>query len=148
MVVKLLPVGVLVTGVRLASLPAMDVESRDLALHAARKMYDKGAEQLTVLRITEEYCLYDYVVIGNGRSERQANTLVDEVYHFCKRHGIAHSPVEGDAGWFLIDCFSVVVHSFTEELRDYYQLDHLWTKAERVDHEAAWAKLPDPDKDR
>ncbi|MFW5845632.1 MAG: ribosome silencing factor [Planctomycetota bacterium] len=124
----------------------MDVSPRDMALHAARRMYDKGAEQLQVLHVPDENQLYDYVVIGAGRSERQTRTLVDEVYHFCKRHDIPHGPVEGAAGWYVIDCYNVVVHGFTPELLDYYELAKRWPQARPVQYEALWAAVPDPDR--
>jgi ribosome-associated protein len=119
--------------------------SRHLALHAARKMLDKGAEELLVLELAPGQAIFDYVVIANGRSERQAGTLAAEVYHFCKRHDIARRPVEGEAGWRVVDCYDVVVHAFTEELRDHYQLERLWNDAVRVDYEAELAELADPD---
>lgn len=123
----------------------MNSSARDLALHAARKMLDKGAEDLVVLEIGDPQAAFDYGVIANGRSERQSRTLIDEIYHFCKRHQLSHHPVEGEAGWYLIDCIEVVAHAFTPQLRDYYQLDHLWRNARVIDHNALLTELPDPD---
>jgi ribosome-associated protein len=124
----------------------MEISSLDLALHACRKMDAKGAEELRVLRIDDELYPFDFVVLTNGRSDRQSQTLIDEVYHFCKRHKIAHSPVEGESGWYLIDCHQVIVHAFIPELREYYRLDSLWSGAKEVQHEALLAALPDLDK--
>ena len=126
----------------------METSPHDLALHAARKMLAKGAEDLVVLHLPPaQRSSFDYVVIANGRSERQAKTLVDEVYHFCKRHDIDHFPAEGEAGWRLIDCHEVVVHAFVPELREHYRIEELWPDAERVDVEAGLEHLPDPDLD-
>lgn len=124
----------------------LELNPLELALNAARLMLGKGAEELTLLELLpEQRTLYDYVVIGNGRSDRQASTLVNEVYHFCKRHQIAHFPVEGELGWHVIDCHEVVVHGLTEETRGYYQLEQLWPGAKSIDFEALLEKLPDPD---
>ncbi|MHC5068674.1 MAG: ribosome silencing factor [Planctomycetota bacterium] len=120
----------------------MELPPRELALHAARAMLDKGAEDLIVLHLNEEQRgLFEYVVIANGRSERQARTLADEVYHLCKRQGIPYFPPEGDAGWRVVDCHEVVAHAFTPELRAFYRLDELWADAERIDVEAELAAL-------
>jgi len=125
----------------------LDVTAREMALHAARLMLGKGAEDLVVLELpVEQRALYDYVVIGNGRSDRQTRTLAQEVYHFCKRHGVSHFPVEGESGWHLIDCHNVVVHAFTDEQRAYYRLDELWSDAAPLDYQAMLKELPDPDK--
>lgn len=116
--------------------------SRQLALHAARCMLDKGGEAVTVLALPEGLRIFDFVVLGNGRSERQTATLADEVYHFCKRHQISHQPVEGAQGWRVVDCFDVIVHAFTTEQREYYDLDNLWPDARSLDLEAELAQLP------
>lgn len=121
------------------------VSTEALAIHACRKMYDKGAEEMRLLEIPEGSCLFDYVILANGRSERQVKTLIDEVYHFCKRHQIPHNPVEGEAGWKLIDCYGVIVHAFTDEMREYYDLDHLWPAAQDIDWQHELSQLPDLD---
>ncbi len=123
------------------------VSAEELAVHACRKMHDKGAEEMRLMELPEGSSLFDYVILANGRSERQVSTLIDEVYHFCKRHKIPHNPVEGEAGWKLIDCYGVVVHAFTEEMREYYDLDHLWPDVQDIDFEHEMALLPDLDQD-
>lgn len=125
----------------------MDCSERELALHAARQMDAKGAEDLRVLELEPSNgALYDYVVIGTGRSDRQTQTLVNEVWHFCKRHGISHKPVEGDSAWMLIDLHEVIVHAFTEEARGFYDLERLWHDAREIDWQSEVADLPDPDR--
>jgi len=86
--------------------------------------------------------LFDFAVLVTGRSERQVHAIVDEVLHFCKRSGIHHHPVEGGGGWQLIDCFDVVVHALTAELREFYRLDRLWPGSEIIDHDSGLAGLP------
>lgn len=124
------------------------MEPRELAVNAARRMLDKGAEDLVILAIPEGTRAFDFVVVASGRSERQVATLVAEVYHLCKRHQIAYFPVEGEEGWRLIDCHEVVVHAFTEDARGYYDLEGLYRDATALDHEALLAELPDPDLER
>ena len=125
------------------------MDTRELALHAARKMDQKGAQDLVVLMLPEEQrLLYDFVVIASGRSERQTKTLADEVYHFCKRWSIPHFPTEGDKGWHLIDCHQVICHAFTDELRDHYRIEQLYPEAEQLDLASGWEQLPDPDLNR
>ena len=127
----------------------MECTDLELALHAARQMDGKGAEDLRVLKLhPRNGALYDYVVIASGRSDRQVNTLVNEVWHFTKRHQIAHKPVEGEASWMLIDLHEVIVHAFTEEARGFYDLERLWNDAEDIDWQSALNDLPDPDANR
>jgi ribosome-associated protein len=121
--------------------PMNDLTPLALACHAASLCAGKSAEGVTVLRLPEG-AEFQYVVLATARSERQAYTLVDEVFGFCKRRKIAHRPVEGEAGWYLIDCYSVVVHALGEAQRSFYAFERLWRKADSVDWQAELAKLP------
>jgi len=117
----------------------MATDSRQLAIQAARCAYEKGGEDIAILALPAG-AVFDYVVIANGRSERQAATLVDELYHYCKRHGIPHAGVEGEVGWRLLDCYEVVMHAFVPEARARYDLEGLWPEAERLDVDRALAE--------
>jgi ribosome-associated protein len=122
---------------------------RELALHAARFFQDKGGEDVVLLALPPGRLLFDYVVIGSGRSERQATSMADEVYHVFKRLGLPQSVVEGSAGWRVVDCGAVVAHAMTADMRNFYDLERLWAEAARVDFERELAMLPrleDPNK--
>jgi ribosome-associated protein len=121
------------------------LSARELALHAARIALDKGGEQLRLLAFPPGDAVFDYCLLVNGRSDRQVHAIVDEIYHFCKRHHIPRMPIEGEVGWMLIDCIDVVVHAFNDEKRDLYRLDNLWPTASEVDVPAELAGLADPD---
>ncbi len=42
--------------------------------------------------------------------------------------------IEGRAtGWILLDYGSVIVHVFTPESREYYNLERLWSDAQMID---------------
>ncbi len=118
-----------------------DLAPLAFAVHAASICAGKGAEDVTVLRLPAgaEFTL---VVIATARSERQAYTLVHEVSGFCKDHDLSSRPIEGEAGWYVIDCHRVVVHALCLPQREYYQLERLWKKAEVIDWQAQLTKLP------
>jgi ribosome-associated protein len=121
--------------------------ARQLALHAARLASAKGGEGLRVLHLPESSAtVFDYAVLVTGRSDRQATTIVEEIFHFCKRHQVPRMPVEGEGGWMLIDCYDVVVHALSAEMRERYDLDRLWPTAREVDWERELKELDDPDR--
>jgi ribosome-associated protein len=120
--------------------------ARELALNCARVVDQKGGAQVVVLQQPSSAHSFDYAVLVSASSDRLTNALVEEVWHFCKRHGVQRMPVEGDTGWMLIDCFDVVVHALSEEKRAFYQLDTLWPLAKKVAWEKEVKTLPDPDK--
>lgn len=118
-----------------------DLAPLAFACHAASLCDGKSAEAVTVLALPAGH-EFSYLVLATARSERQAYAVVDDVYGFCKRHRIAHKPVEGEAGWYLIDCGAVVVHAMGEAQRSFYAMERLWKKATPVDWQAELAKLP------
>lgn len=120
--------------------------ARELALHCARVVDQKGGAEIVVLQQPSSAHSFDYAVLVSASSDRLTNALVEEVWHFCKRHGVQRMPVEGDTGWMLIDCFDVVVHALSEEKRAFYQLDTLWPLAKKVPWEKEVKTLADPDK--
>jgi ribosome-associated protein len=114
---------------------------RELALHAARLCLDKGGSEVRVMALPPGAALFDYVVLASARSDRQTGALVEAVYRFCKSHHVARHPVEGEAGWMLVDCLDVVVHALSVEMRQRYALDSLWKAARDLDVEAELKKL-------
>lgn len=82
-----------------------------------------------LLGVTEAF------VITSGRNSRQVRTIVDEVEAQVKAaSGRSPLQVEGldDATWVLMDYGDFLVHVFLDELREYYDLEHLWSDAPRV----------------
>lgn len=73
----------------------------------------------------------DYFVICNGESGRQINAIYEEIRHQLKEAGAYPRHCEGtvDSGWLLIDYGDVIVHIFSPEERQNYQLDKLWSRA-------------------
>jgi len=88
-----------------------------------------------VLLDTRDVCSFaDYFVICSGESDRQLQTIYDEVGHVLKKEGILPHHHEGsvDSGWLLLDFGDVIVHIFAQLEREYYQLDRLWNQASTV----------------
>jgi ribosome-associated protein len=49
-----------------------------------------------------------------------------------------------DATWVLMDYGDVVIHAFLEETRRYYDLEHLWSSAAKVDLSGVIVAEPRP----
>jgi ribosome silencing factor RsfS/YbeB/iojap len=115
--------------------------SRQLVVHLARALDEKGAEDLKVLELPDSQ-IADFVLIATGRSDRQVHAIAGEAEDFCKRHKIRHHPAEGESGWTLLDCGDVVVHALTDELRQFYRLERLWPTAKGIDWQGEAGGLP------
>lgn len=129
-----------------SSSPVAKFSSRELAVHCARLVDEKGGEGVRVLQMPAAGTEFAFAVLVTANSDRLTNALVEEIWHFCKRHGVDRMPVEGESGWMLIDCYEVIVHALSTDKREFYDLDTLWPMAREVQ----WAKeakvLGDPDK--
>ena len=108
---------------------------KELALLAAKALSDKKGKEIRVLEIAELTTLADYFVLATGSSNTQINALVDNVEKVLTEEA-GEEPLhrEGYRGgtWVLLDYGSVIVHVFTQEAHDYYDLEHLWADAKPV----------------
>ena len=70
----------------------------------------------------------DYFVLASGNSKPQVDALVAAVETALGRQGINLRNREGraDGGWVLLDYEDVIVHIFSSEMREFYNLDHTW----------------------
>jgi ribosome-associated protein len=111
-------------------------ESRQAAVAAARAAAAKLAEHITILDVHGLIVITDYFVICSGATERQVRTIVEEIEKALRDLG--RKPVrregESERRWVLLDYVDLVVHVFTEEEREYYDLERLWGDAPR----SAW----------
>lgn len=109
-------------------------EVRDRCRIAARACSAKGGEDTVILSVGETLSITDAFVISSGKNPRQIRTIADEVKEKIKaRGGAGPARVEGldDASWVLMDYGDFVVHVLLEETREFYQLDRLWSDADR-----------------
>jgi ribosome-associated protein len=105
-------------------------------LVAARAAEEKSGERTAVLAMGELLGITDAFVITSGRNTRQVRTIVDEVERRVKESGGRRpTRVEGldDSRWVLMDYGDFLVHVFLDEARDFYDLEHLWLDAPRMD---------------
>ena len=107
------------------------LEGLELAQKAVEIASDKQATNVVLLDTREVCSFADYFVICSGESSRQVKTIYEEIEHVMKADGILPHHREGnlDSGWLLIDFGDVVIHIFSSEERDFYNLDALWSRA-------------------
>jgi len=69
------------------------------------------------------------MLIASGTSRRHVGSLADAVVEALEKAGYKNIPVEGkDAcDWVLVDAGNVIVHIFTPEARQYYNLEKMWS---------------------
>jgi ribosome-associated protein len=102
---------------------------------AARAASSKQGQAIVILDVRELITITDYFVIASGASDRQVDSIADEVARELKKNGTRPVRTEGDPTnrWILLDFVDFVVHVFHEEEREYYRLENLWRDAPIVD---------------
>ena len=109
-----------------------DVEKLMLAAEAAAS---RKALQMTAIDIRKIASFAEFFLVCSGTSTRQVQAIADEVTDRLKKErGSRPLHIEGyEAGtWILLDYGDLIVHVFTEEAREFYQLERLWRDADRV----------------
>jgi ribosome-associated protein len=117
--------------------PGLDVHvgMPPAAATAARSADEKLGHETVVLAMTELFGVVDAFVITSAANTRHVRTLVEEIERRVKEvHELAPVRIEGlqDATWVLMDYGDFIAHVFLQETREYYDLEHLWSGAPRV----------------
>ena len=111
--------------------------SLETAKMAVKALDSKKALDIKVIKIKDISAIADYFVIATGTSSTHVKALADEVEAQLDEAGIRVSHVEGyrSNSWILLDYVDVVVHVFSDEAREYYDLERLWQDGEIIDIE-------------
>jgi ribosome-associated protein len=110
------------------------VATRDLVRLLCQVLEDKKAGDLKVLDVSGQSSITDFLVIVTATSEPHLRALrveVEKVLDQAKAHIVGMDAPQG-SGWLVIDAFDVMLHLFTAEMRERYQLERLWRDATEV----------------
>ena len=90
---------------------------------------DNKAEDVVSIDLEGKSSVADYLLIATGRSARHVSAIADYVLRAAKAAGLGQLETEGMSSndWILIDAGDVIVHVFRNEVRDYYNLEKIWS---------------------
>ncbi len=110
------------------------MESKEIAQTIAETLSKKKARDIVMIDIAEKSSFADYFVNATGGSERQLGALADDVEDKFAEFGITPKSKDGrpDTGWILVDGGDIIVNLFTEETRDKYTLEKIWSDCESI----------------
>jgi ribosome-associated protein len=110
-----------------------DGRSLDVAMRAVNASLEKKALEPVLLDVRDLASYTDYILIVSGRSDRQVDAIAQGIVEALKER-LRPLSREGtrDGQWTLLDFGDVVVHVFYHAMRDYYDLESLWSDAPRV----------------
>ncbi len=113
----------------------MHMTEREIVGIAVKALDGRRGKDIRVLYTGDQTTLADYFIICNGTSNTQVRALSEAVEDALSQKGEEPHHTEGHRGgqWTLLDYSSVVIHIFTDEAREFYALERLWSDASPVD---------------
>jgi ribosome-associated protein len=99
-----------------------------------KALLGRKAVNVVALDVRELTSIADVFIICSGRSNRQVSAIADHIERELRKQKIRPLSVEGavDGQWVLMDYGSVVIHVFYESVRQFYDLEGLWSDAPRI----------------
>lgn len=110
-------------------------DARKLALAIAEVLDSKKGKDIKVLHVEDKTVIAEYFVLCTGNSSTQVKALVGEVEYKIGERGVRPYNIEGrdNNSWILVDYSNVIVHVFSRESREFYNIDKLYGDAETVE---------------
>ncbi|RLT14143.1 MAG: ribosome silencing factor [Planctomycetota bacterium] len=123
--------------------PARLLKAYELARLAAQLSQDNKAQDILLLDMRKLTSLVDFFVVVTVPSRRQASAIAGQIELEMKKLKESKlSLEESDTGrWTLLDFGDVVIHLFSPEGRDFYNLEDVWGDAPRLDWKDANLKI-------
>jgi ribosome-associated protein len=117
------------TSTQAAALKAQPDADKTLNMILSR-LDDMKAEETVTIDLRGKSAFSDYMIITSGRVNRHVGAIAENVAKGLKETGITNIHVEGlpNCDWVLIDSGDVIVHIFRPEVREFYNLERLWTR--------------------
>jgi ribosome-associated protein len=105
----------------------MDVEELNEIVLAA--LEDLKAVDVKIIDVRGRSNITDFMIIASGTSDRHVKSLADKVIEAAKEQGVRPLGVEGtqEGQWVLVDLVDTVVHVMLPDVRDFYNLEKLWS---------------------
>ncbi len=93
------------------------------------------AEDVVSIDLAGKSTIADAMMIATGRTDRHVGAIADQLQRHLKDAGCAKVKVEGmqNCDWVLIDTGDIIVHLFRPEVRDFYNLEKMWTGERPLD---------------
>lgn len=106
-----------------------DAAPKDLAQAVLELLDDAKAQDTVHIDISGKSSLSDHMVVTSGRSHRHVGAIADQLSRGLRDLGYGKPRIEGlpNCDWVLVDAGDVIVHIFRPEVRDFYNIEKMWS---------------------
>lgn len=90
---------------------------------------DVKAQDIVKLDVRDITTVTDYMIVASGTSSRHVKALADNVAEKARAAGHRPLGVEGEEScdWVLLDLQDALVHVMLPKVREFYNLEKLWS---------------------
>ena len=101
----------------------------DLCNFIKKNLSKNKAQEITVINLKKKTSIADYMIICTGTSNRHITALSNYLSEDLKRLELNMLNIEGKRGgdWIIVDIGDIIIHLFRSEVREYYNLEKMWT---------------------
>jgi len=94
---------------------------------------DLKAEEIVELDVMGKTSVADYIFVASGNSGRHVRSIANNVVMESKHAGNQPPRIEGETDWVLVDLGDIVVHVMQHQVRQFYDLEKLWSFDDDMD---------------
>ena len=105
-----------------------EIEPAEFVEYVQKWIDDRLGMDTKVIDVRGRSSLADFIVITSGNNVRQVNAISQNIQDNASKMGIEPKNVEGEreSRWILLDYYDVIIHVFSQEEREFYDLERLW----------------------
>lgn len=94
-----------------------------------QRLDDDKAQDVVFIDLKGKSAVADALIVASGRSHRHVGAMADHLLRALKEHGHGKARVEGlpHCDWVLIDTGDVIIHLFRPEVRQFYNIEKIWS---------------------
>lgn len=105
------------------------INGKERVLLCVNASLQRKAKDLIILNVKEFSSIADYFIICSGTSDRQVQAIAASIHENLKEYGVLPLGIEGEriGKWVLMDYEDVIIHIFYEPIREFYDIERLWS---------------------
>jgi ribosome-associated protein len=105
------------------------MDSKELIAFIVEQLEDAKAQHINVIDVQQKTSITDAMIVCSGTSSRHVKSIATQLVQKAKELGRQPLGVEGENGseWVLVDFADAIVHVMQANIRDYYQIEKLWS---------------------